>query len=178
MDWIDKIVVTWAFWHPPREVPRPQPSAAEARCFYSEPMSAGVDDPEPTAAPDRWEWRRRIRADPRRYFFYRIGVGVAGFLCIAAGAATGWLPGPGGIPLVLLGLAIWSSEFGWARRLMQWFKAQLHVLAQWSPWRKAVAIIAVVVVLLLLAYAYLLVLGVPGWFPDVAKRWLAVLPGV
>ena len=49
------------------------------------------------------------------------------------GFVTGPLPGPGGIPLVLLGLAIWSSEFEWAHKLMQWFKAQLHRFRRLVP---------------------------------------------
>ena len=72
---------------------------------------------------DRWRWRRRIRQNPRKLAFYRFGVAVAGLLLVCLGFVSGPIPGPGGIPLVLLGLAIWSSEFEWALRLMQWFKA-------------------------------------------------------
>ena len=55
-----------------------------------------------------------------------MAVGFAGLFFVVLGFVTGPLPGPGGIPLVLLGLAIWASEFEWAHKLMQWFKAQLH----------------------------------------------------
>ncbi|MDO5682053.1 MAG: hypothetical protein Q4G46_04405, partial [Propionibacteriaceae bacterium] len=59
---------------------------------------------------DRWRWRAKIRRDPRQLFFYRIGVGIAGLVLMIAAIITGPLPGPGGIPLFLLGLAVWSSE--------------------------------------------------------------------
>ena len=67
---------------------------------------------------DRWRWRRRIRQNPRQ------ARGVPGrgrplpACCWSASASSaGPLPGPGGIPLVLLGVAVWSSEFEWAYRL-------------------------------------------------------------
>ena len=81
---------------------------------------------------DRWRWRRKIRQNPRQLVFYRGAVGIAGLFFIVLGFVTGPLPGPGGIPLVLLGLAIWASEFEWAHKLMQWFKAQLHRFRGWS----------------------------------------------
>lgn len=37
-----------------------------------------------------------------------------------ASGLIGWLPGPGGIPVFLLGIAILASEFAWADRLKQW----------------------------------------------------------
>lgn len=42
---------------------------------------------------------------------------VVGLLFIIAAAATGWLPGPGGIPLFLIGIAILATEFEWAERI-------------------------------------------------------------
>ncbi len=127
---------------------------------------------------DRWEWRRRIRANPRRLRLYRIAVAVAGGLMIILGGLTGPLPGPGGIPLVLLGLAVWASEFEWAFRLMQWFKAQLNRLRGWSRHRQLLAWLLVAVLLVLLGYAYLLVVGVPGWLPSTPTHWLGRLPGI
>lgn len=41
---------------------------------------------------------------------------VVGSIFIIAAAATGWLPGPGGIPLFLIGIAILATEFVWAER--------------------------------------------------------------
>lgn len=41
---------------------------------------------------------------------------VVGCMFVLAAAATGWLPGPGGIPLFLIGIAILASEFVWAEK--------------------------------------------------------------
>ena len=70
--------------------------------------------------------RQRIRSKPGLGHAYRIGVFVAGLLCIAAGFALAVLPGPLTIPPVLLGLWIWSTEFRFADRLFDSFKAKAH----------------------------------------------------
>ena len=87
---------------------------------------------------DRWAWRRRIRQNPHQLRIYRVAVGFAGLLLICLGLVTGPLPGPGGIPLVLLGLAIWSSEFEWAYRLRQRFKAEIKKFRGWPTGKKVV----------------------------------------
>ncbi|QDP96859.1 hypothetical protein FOE78_13895 [Microlunatus elymi] len=127
---------------------------------------------------DRWEWRRKIRADPRKLHFYRIAVAIAGVLLILLGAATGPLPGPGGIPLVLLGLAVWASEFEWAHRLMQWFKRLLQRFRTWSRPRQVLAWVIFFAVIGALGYGYLLVIGMPVWMPGFVAGWLHHLPGV
>lgn len=127
---------------------------------------------------DRWEWRRKIRADPHKARLYRIGVAIAGAILIILGGLTGPLPGPGGIPLVLLGIAVWASEFAWAHRLMQWFKAQLHRLRQWSRPRQVLAWLIFFLIVAGLGYGYLLVIGIPVWLPSTVAGWLQVLPGL
>jgi uncharacterized protein (TIGR02611 family) len=127
---------------------------------------------------DRWEWRRKIRADPHKARLYRIAVAIAGAILIILGGVTGPLPGPGGIPLVLLGIAVWASEFAWAHRLMQWFKAQLHRLRQWSRPKQALAWLTFFAIIGLLGYSYLLVIGIPVWLPAAPTRWLQMLPGL
>ncbi len=42
---------------------------------------------------------------------------VIGMVFVVAAALTGWLPGPGGIPLFLVGIAVLATEFEWAKRL-------------------------------------------------------------
>ena len=49
----------------------------------------------------------------------RILTDAAGYLLLLAAVLTGWLPGPGGIPLVLAGLGLLSIHNAWARRLRQ-----------------------------------------------------------
>ena len=127
---------------------------------------------------DRWKWRRKIREDPRKLFFYRWAVGIAGTLMIALGIITGPLPGPGGIPLVLLGLAIWASEFEWAHKVMLWFKAQLHRYRGWPARYKVLFWICFLAVCGLLGYLYLVVIGYPDWAPQFLHAWAHRLPGV
>ena len=50
----------------------------------------------------------------------RIFIDIGGYFLIFLGVATGWLPGPGGIPLILGGLALLSLHNEWARRLRIW----------------------------------------------------------
>ena len=49
----------------------------------------------------------------------RFGVVTAGVLVVALGLVLMPLPGPGGTPVALAGLAIPSSELPWARRLLE-----------------------------------------------------------
>lgn len=51
---------------------------------------------------------------------------VIGLLFVIASALTGWLPGPGGLPLFLIGIAILATEFEWAMRLRDWVVGQLQ----------------------------------------------------
>ena len=63
-----------------------------------------------------------MRSKPGVGHAYRVGVFVAGLLCIALGFALAVLPGPLTIPPVLLGLWIWSTEFRFAERFFDSFK--------------------------------------------------------
>jgi hypothetical protein len=70
----------------------------------------------------RGSFRDRMRGKPGVGQLWRVGVFLAGLLCIAAGFALAVLPGPLTIPPVLLGLWIWSTEFQWAHRLFEKFR--------------------------------------------------------
>jgi hypothetical protein len=132
------------------------------------------------AADDRWEWRRRIRQNPRKLLFYRIGVGVLGGLLIIAAPLTGWLPGPGGIPLFIAGLAVLASEFEWAQRLLYRVKDWVKALTAWTgkqpAWLKALGTLVLFLCVLVAIWLYLAVLGVPGWLPDSWESFLHKLP--
>jgi hypothetical protein len=131
---------------------------------------------------DRWAWRRRVRSDPHRHRIYKIGVGITGSLLILLGLATGWLPGPGGIPLVLLGLAVLASEFEWAHRLLQRARHEVHVLGAWSRrqprWVRTTGGAATGLAVLGAAWVGLMLVGLPGWTPDVLASFLGQLPGI
>ena len=51
---------------------------------------------------------------------------MLGLLFIAAGIALAALPGPLTIPPVLLGLYVWSTEFEFAHRFFESFRAKGH----------------------------------------------------
>ena len=127
---------------------------------------------------DRWRWRRKIRENKRKLAVYRVAVALLGLLLIAVGLVSGPLPGPGGIPLVLLGLAVWSSEFEWSHQLMLWFKKQLHRYRTWSTPQKVLSLVVFFSCCGLLGYFYLLTLGIPGWLPGSVDVVLQRLPGL
>lgn len=130
------------------------------------------------AHEDRWHWRRKIRRDPRKLALYRFAVALAGLVLVALGFLTGPLPGPGGIPLVLLGLAVWASEFEWAHRLMQRFKAHLHRFRSWATWQQTLFWLAFFACCAGVGYGCMLMFGIPGWAPDFASSLLGRLPGL
>lgn len=55
---------------------------------------------------------KRVPDKPRRILTFILGV----LLIISAGL-IGWLPGPGGTVLFLLGIAVLATEFVWAAKL-------------------------------------------------------------
>lgn len=127
---------------------------------------------------DRWRWRARIRQNAHQLRAYRVVVAILGGLLVGLGLATGWLPGPGGIPLVLLGLAVWSSEFVWAERLMAVFKRQLVRFRSWTRAQQTLAWAVFLACCGAVGYGYLLVVGPPTWLPVSVDGVLARLPGV
>ncbi|MET3429968.1 uncharacterized protein (TIGR02611 family) [Actinoplanes tereljensis] len=72
----------------------------------------------------------KIRANPTGRLALKIGIGVLGTLVVALGIVLIPFPGPGWA-IVILGLAIWSLEFAWAKRLLEFTRR--HVKA-WTSW--------------------------------------------
>lgn len=150
-----------------------------------EPVSADVPT-APTETPvavevpheDRWRWRSRIRANPHQRRIYRAVVGLVGLLIIAFGLVTGPLPGPGGIPLVLLGLAVLASEFVWAHRVMSQFKVLLHRFQGWTRVQQTGFWVAFIAFCGLCGYSFMVLTGVPAWVPQSADNLLEQLPGL
>lgn len=74
-------------------------------------------------------------------FIKRFGIDAAGYGLIILGLALGWLPGPGGIPLILGGLGLLSIHNHWARRLLQYAKENglkfMDYIFPENPWIKA-----------------------------------------
>ncbi|HEX9153880.1 MAG TPA: PGPGW domain-containing protein [Candidatus Saccharimonadales bacterium] len=81
---------------------------------------------------------------------------VIGSFFILASAATGWLPGPGGIPLFLIGVAILATEFVWAERFRDKILVVVHYLGnQWKAHKIIGAIVATICAGSSLAIAYM-----------------------
>lgn len=170
---------------PPPAPQPPPPDAARATTAPGEGdvARAFVVDPEVEDALDeerldRWAWRRRLRERRHTRITLRICVGLLGTLLILGGVVTGPLPGPGGIPLVLLGLAVWASEFRWARRLMRRFREVVRWVGGWSRRRKVVVVALALVVGWTSVYASLWFNGIPTWLPDVVAAPLDRVPGL
>ncbi|WP_298989235.1 PGPGW domain-containing protein [uncultured Pseudokineococcus sp.] len=149
------------------------------------PATGAADEPDAPekAALARWRWRSRLRRRPRVYRVYRVGVAVVGGLLFVAWALLSWLPGPGGIPLFLLALAVLSTEFSWARRLLVRARVAAHRFAAWSAAlplgvRLLGSVAAVGFVVVAVALGLAVVLGVPGWVPEGLALHLDRLPGV
>jgi uncharacterized protein (TIGR02611 family) len=88
-------------------------------------MSAKADeDRSPVGVLDK------IRANPTGRLALKIGIGVLGTLVVALGIVLIPFPGPGWA-IVILGLAILSLEFSWAKRLLEFTRR--HVKA-WTSW--------------------------------------------
>ncbi len=170
---------------PTRAVPPPPPAP---RTAAGGSLEGGADDPFPDsdttveAHEDRWAWRRRIKGDPVMRRIYRGVVGFVGVALMVLAASIGWLPGPAGIPLFLLGLAILASEFEWAHRLLERAKVEarkLEVRARRQPrWVRWLGGLATATGVVLVCWAYLAWLGVPGWFPDAVVEPLLQVPAV
>lgn len=140
-------------------------------------LRAGVASASATIV-DKWAWRRRIRANPRHAFFYRIAIGILGTLLVLAGPITSPLPGPGGTALVILGLAVWSSEFHWAKRLTVWFKARLRQYRALPRASKGLILGGTFAVIGAVWYVGLLLMGVPTWVPNQVAVYLSYVPGL
>lgn len=134
------------------------------------------------AKDDRWEWRRRIREDPRKHRIYRGLVGFVGVFLILLAGATGWLPGPGGIPLALLGLAVLASEFEWAQRLLEWAKDRVRQMARWTArqpvWVRAFGGVFTAIGIGVAIWFSLRLFGIPGWAPNGVTNFLTGVPGL
>ncbi len=178
----------------PRQDPQPYPADPDARSPAAGPRSDDAPggrrrDRVPgkvhgshhllrDTPADRWRWRAKIRQSRSSLRIYRVGVAVVGTVLVVLGFLSGPLPGPGGIPLVLLGLAVMASEFVWAERLMVFFKIQLRRFQSWSRARQTAAFAVFFACCGLLGYVSLLTFGPPAWLPGPVDGVLARLPGL
>lgn len=60
----------------------------------------------------------------------RLLADALGYGCLLAVPFVGWLPGPGGIPLLLTGLSLLSIHNAWAKKLLNYVKHHSKNLRQ------------------------------------------------
>lgn len=124
---------------------------------------------------DDWRWRRRIRASPRWRPVYQGGVFVVGLVLVLGGLALVPLPGPGWL-IVILGIAVWASEFDPASRLLEFVKGKVRAWEQWAwaqPWWvKGLVGLATAVFVGGVLWLMIRLTGVPGLLPDGVQAWL------
>jgi uncharacterized protein (TIGR02611 family) len=122
--------------------------------------------------------RERIRSRRSTRIVYRIVVGLLGVALTVGGLILVPLPGPGWV-IVFAGLALLSTEFDSARRVLDFGRGQL---AAWTAWlgRQGLAVRGAVLLgtfgcVVAALYVMALVVGVPTWVPD----WVVVrVPGL
>lgn len=84
---------------------------------------------------------------------------IAGVTLIILSILTGWIPGPGGIPLFLGGLGLLAIHHSWARKLLLGIKKNGLKLAErfFVEHRVVMALYDVVALLLFAAGTYILI---------------------
>jgi hypothetical protein len=71
---------------------------------------------------------------------------VVGLIFVIASPFTGVLPGPGGIPVFLIGIAILATEYEWARRVRDPIVKQVHKAGYAWRHHKVVGTLVILVV--------------------------------
>ncbi len=66
-----------------------------------------------------------------------------GFTLVLLAGAIGWLPGPGGIPVFLLGIYVLASEFSWADNFKRLILSVIHSIGSWLRKNKLVGGLAI-----------------------------------
>jgi uncharacterized protein (TIGR02611 family) len=135
--------------------------AVLASALRRSPLAAapGVEPAEPVRPTPLEDLTEAV--DSTRRNFRKVVILIVGSCIALLGIIiVGPLPGPGGIPVILLGLTILATEFIWARRLLHKMKEQSRavaeradrVAAKSSPWLVPPVILAVVAAIIAIAY--------------------------
>jgi uncharacterized membrane protein len=94
---------------------------------------------------------------------------LAGIGLIILALLTGWIPGPGGIPLFVAGLGLLAINHAWARRILQQFKAHgLRLAELFFREHPVLMVVYDVVALLLVATGALVILSAHGFWKTAA----------
>ena len=101
--------------------------------------------------------------------FKMIAVDVAGISLIILSALTGWIPGPGGIPLFLAGLGLLAIHHHWARRFMEHLRTHSLKLANtFFREHRVLMFVYDIVALLLIIAGFLTLFKIHGFMKAVA----------
>jgi uncharacterized protein (TIGR02611 family) len=124
---------------------------------------------------DDWAWRRRIRGNATTRPVYRAVVFVTGLVLVVGGLALVPLPGPGWL-IVILGIAVWASEFEPASRLLDFVKEKVRAWEKWlvvqAWWVKVLVAVGTALVVATALWLTMRFTGIPGLVPDSVATWL------
>lgn len=119
--------------------PPEEPQVSDFREGKSSSPDWPTDLSQESAEPDSSELKRlerflsRIRSTPAGRLGLKITITVLGAVIVGVGIVLVPLPGPGWL-IVFAGLAVWSVEFRWARRLNRFVRRQV---SHWTSWYAA-----------------------------------------
>jgi uncharacterized protein (TIGR02611 family) len=132
-----------------------------------------VDEDRPTRldhSGSRFGLRRFVARSRGLEIAYRVAIAVLGFAIIGAGLFLIPLPGPGWL-IVFAGLALLSTEFTWAERLLRYARGKVHGWSEWAT--RQSLLVRGLIGLVGLAFlagavtAYVKVVGLPSWIPGI-----------
>ncbi len=132
--------------------------------------TGGADSAPPEGLPLRHPFRQFFARHRTLDLTYRVVVAVIGAAVVVGGVILIPLPGPGWL-IVFGGLAILSTEFEWAGRLLDFARRQVRGWTHWVGRQSLVVrgLIGLVGLLFVwgVLWAYVALQGVPTWLPFV-----------
>lgn len=77
---------------------------------------------------------------------------IFGMLLVISAPLIGWIPGPGGTILFLLGIAVLATEFEWAERLRDWILLQLRTAGSYIAKHKVISSIVGIALVIFVSF--------------------------
>jgi uncharacterized protein (TIGR02611 family) len=112
---------------------------------------------------------------------YQVAVLILGLVLVLGGLALVPLPGPGWL-IVILGIAVWASEFEPASRLLEFVKDKVRAWERWVLvqrwWVKGLVGLVTVAFVGFALWLTMWLTGVPGLLPDGVEAWLRANAGL
>lgn len=111
---------------------------------------------------------RHVRRNPLTRLVWRLVVGLVGTAIVVIGIVLLPLPGPGWL-IIFLGLGVLSTEFDWARRLLEFVKSHVEAWTAWAA-RQSLAVrlligAGTVAIVAAAGLGYVAWRGIPSWLP-------------